>query len=61
MHFLDFLNSSPNNYIFQKSYNKTNFGGVSFLISVLGILAVGVYYIIIYLSRKKSIVKNSTT
>ena len=53
MHFLDFLNSSPNNYIFQKTYNKTNFGGVSFLISVLGILAVGVYYIIIYCNKDK--------
>ena len=53
MHFLDFLNSSPNNYIFQKTYNKTNFGGVSFLISVLGILVVGVYYIIIYCNKDK--------
>ena len=40
---LDFFSSSPNNYIFQKSANQTNFGGVCFLLTVVGIIAFSVY------------------
>ena len=46
LHFLDFIGSSPNNYIFKKSSNKTNFGGVLFLIYILGILGFSIYCII---------------
>ena len=53
LHFLDFIGSSPNNYIFKKSSNKTNFGGVLFLIYILGILGFSIYCIIkfIYLDN----------
>ena len=46
LHFLDFIGSSPTNYIFKKSSNKTNFGGVLFLIYILGIIGFSVYCII---------------
>ena len=48
LHFLDFISSSPNNYIFQKSSNKTNLGGIFFLIYILGILGFSIYCIIKY-------------
>ena len=48
MHVLDFLNASPHNYIFQKSSNKTNFGGVCFFLCIITIIIMGIYFIVDY-------------
>ena len=48
---LDFLSSSPNNYIFQKKSNKTNFGGVCQLLSILLILGFAIYYLITFFQK----------
>ena len=48
---LDFLSSSPNNYIFQKQSNKTNFGGVCQMLSIVLILGFAIYYLIKYFRK----------
>ena len=48
MHPLDIISESPNLYILQKESNKSNFGGVLFLIYLAFIILVIVYYIIDY-------------
>ena len=48
---LDFLSSSPNSYIFQSTSNKTNFGGVCQLLSIILILGFAIYYLIIYFKK----------
>ena len=48
MHPLDIITESPNLYILQKESNKSNFGGVLFLIYLAFIILVIVYYIIDY-------------
>ena len=53
MHSFDFLSRSPNLFIFQKAQNKTNFGGVLFIIYVLSCLAIFLYYLLDYLENSK--------
>ena len=48
---LDFLSSSPNNYIFQRKSNKTNFGGVCQLLSTIAILGFAIFYLIKYIQK----------
>ena len=48
LHILDFLNSSPNAYIFRRTANKTNCGGFCFLAFALGIIGFSIYCIIKY-------------
>ena len=48
MHFLDFFSDSPRFFIFEKDYNKTNFGGVLMVIYILPISLITAYYIIDY-------------
>ncbi len=48
---LDFLSSSPNNYIFQKKANTTNFGGVCQMLSIVLILGFAIYYLIKYFRK----------
>ena len=48
MNCLDFFSDSPRNYIFQRSSNKTNFGGVCFIIYCAAILIIIIYYLIKY-------------
>ena len=48
MNCLDFFSDSPRNYIFQRSSNKTNFGGVCFIIYCVAILIIIIYYLIKY-------------
>ena len=48
MHFLDFFSDSPRFFIFEKDYNKTNFGGVLMVIYILAISLITAYYIIDY-------------
>ena len=66
MHFLDFLNEPPKIYIFQKEKNKTNFGGVLFLIYIIIMLMISLIYIFDYAFNDKYtyealIFKNYTT
>ena len=53
MHFLDFLSESPKLFIFQKESNKTNFGGVLFLIYIIIMLLISSTYIANYLLNDK--------
>ena len=53
MHFLDFLNEPPKIYIFQKEKNKTNFGGVLFLIYIIIMLMISLIYIFDYAFNDK--------
>ncbi len=48
MHPLDIISASPNLYILQKESNKSNFGGVLFLIYLAFAILVIVYYAIDY-------------
>ena len=49
---------SPNLYILQKESNKTNFGGVLFLIYLILIILIVVYYILDYIENPKYIIQS---
>ena len=53
MRAIDFLSDSPRNYIFKKEVNKTNFGGVLFLIYCLIMLIIILTYILDYALNEK--------
>ena len=53
MNYLDFLSSSPNLFIFQKKANKTNFGGVLFIIYILICLSIFIYLLLDYNNNNK--------
>ena len=53
MHFLDFLNESPNFFIFQQKSNQTNFGGVLFLIYIIIMILISFAYILDYALNDK--------
>ena len=57
---LDFLSTSPNIYIFREKENKTNFGGVLFLIYIIIMLSISLMYIIDYIVNDKYIVETSS-
>ena len=57
MHPLDIISGSPNLYIFGKESNKTNFGGVLFLIYLIVIAFICIYYIIDYTKNEKYIIQ----
>ena len=42
---LDFLSNAPKNYIFRNTSNKTNFGGVLFLLYILIVFLITIYYL----------------
>lgn len=48
MHPLDIISASPNLYILHQKSNKTNFGGVLFLIYLVLVILIIVYYILDY-------------
>ena len=53
---LDFLSESPRNFIFQKEVNKTNFGGVLFLIYMIIMIIISLSYIFdFYLNERYEI------
>ena len=58
MHPLDIISESPNLYILQKESNKTNFGGVLFLIYLILIILIIVYYILDYIENPKYIIQS---
>ena len=53
MHCFDFLSDSPKVSIFQKARNKTNFGGVLFLIYIIIMILISVAYILDYINNEK--------
>ena len=53
---LDFLSNSPKTFIFEKSSNKTTFGGFLTLIYVLLIFIMSFVYIYNYLINDKYII-----
>ena len=55
---LDFISDSPNLYIFHKEKNKTNFGGILFLIYLVIIIIIFVYYIIDYVKNDKYVIQS---
>ena len=57
MNSLDFLSSSPRNFIFQNLSNKTNLGGVLSLIYLIIILLISAFYITRYILNDKYIVE----
>ncbi len=50
---LDFLSTSPGNYIFKKKYNKSEFGKFSSIFHVLASLAILIFYLISYIKGKE--------
>ena len=57
---LDFFSSSPNFSIFENGVNKTNFGGVFFLIYLIIMLFVSLAYILDYSLNDKYIVQSNS-
>ena len=46
MYKLDFLSNSPKNFIFQKTTNKTNLGGILTLVYIIIIILITIFYFI---------------
>ena len=63
MHSFDFLSNSPKNFIFHKNSNKTNLGGVLFIIYIIIILGISFAYLYDffsdYISNNKYVVQSS--
>ena len=57
---LDFLNISPNFFIFQSKTNKTNFGGFLFLIYIIIMILISLAYILDYALNEKYEIETST-
>ena len=53
MHPLDFISQSPQTFIFQKEANKTNLGGLLFLIYLIICLGIFLYYLLDYTENNK--------
>ena len=53
MHFFDLISDSPKLFIFQKEANKTNFGGVLFMIYIITMLLISLAYILDYALNDK--------
>ena len=60
MNCLDFLSGSPKLFIFQKEANKTNFGGVLFLIYILIMILISTFYLINYIINDKYIFEGTS-
>ena len=53
MHSFDFFSESPNIFIFQKEYNKTNFGGILFSLFTIIMFLISLAYILDYAINEK--------
>jgi len=53
MNLLDFLNSSPQYSIFQKETNKTNFGGILFILYIIIMIFISLAYIVDFSFNEK--------
>jgi hypothetical protein len=45
---IDFLSEYPRIYIFEKEVNKTNFGGILFLLYIITMLIISASYILLF-------------
>jgi len=59
LNFLDFISTSPNFFIFQNETNKTNFGGVLFLIYIIIMFFISLGYILDYCINPKYLIETS--
>ncbi len=50
---LDLLSNTPKNFIFQKSSNKTIFGGFLSFIYILIVICLSFYYIVLFCQEEK--------
>ena len=55
----DFLSNAPHNYIFQTSSNKTVFGGVYFMLYIIGIIGFSIYCNIKFIRQDNFSIENS--
>jgi hypothetical protein len=53
MHPLDFISQSPHLFIFNREANKTNFGGLLFIIYIVICLGIFLYYLLNYIENNK--------
>ena len=53
MHCFDFLSDSPRIFIFDRETNKTNFGGVLFLLYIIVMVLISLAYILDYALNDK--------
>ena len=53
MHPLDFISQSPHLFIFNREANKTNFGGILFIIYIVICLGIFLYYLLNYINNNK--------
>ena len=53
MHSFDFISQSPSLFIFKKEANKTNLGGILFLIYILICFGIFLFYLLDYLNNEK--------
>ena len=53
MHSFDFISEAPQNYIFQKDANKTNLGGVLFILYLILIMGISLDYLYDYYNNDK--------
>ena len=53
MHPLDFISQSPHLFIFNREANKTNFGGILFIIYIVICLGIFLYYLLNYIKNNK--------
>ena len=58
---LDFLSESPKMFIFNKEANKTNFGGILFLIYIIIMILISLAYILDYAFNDKYSIENMIT
>jgi len=58
MNVLDFLNSSPQYSIFQKEANKTNFGGILFLLYIIIMIIISLAYIMDFALNDKYVIES---
>ena len=58
---LDFLSESPKMFIFNKEANKTNFGGILFLIYIIIMILISLAYILDYAFNDKYTIENMIT
>ena len=60
MHSFDFISQSPQVFIFEKSANKTNLGGIFSFIYILIVIVISLLYLFDYISNDKYNVEYSS-
>ena len=60
MHSFDFISQSPQVFIFEKSANKTNLGGIFSFIYIIIVIIISLLYLFDYISNDKYNVEYSS-